>query len=319
MVQTTKNIEKEEGSGLNLICTPFAFKKGANTGVNIKGDAYNVYMKNACVALCSAKYYNSDCEVALVTNIPEEQISDEYINVFKQFDIKIIEIPFDYFRFADKYEWSLAFYKLCTLKHLTNSKYENICYLDTDVYVQSNLNNLWRECRNSIMLYDINHGLQVTDYQIICDEFKEFLGKKAYLTHYGGEFLASNIEVVKPFVDSLETVYKKMINDEFITTKGDEFLLSVAAEQCKNHIKNAGAYIHRFWTAPGFRLVSSCYEYNPISILHLPNEKNKGMIQLYEAFISKGKIPSNKKVWKICRLSSITLIDRMKIKIKKII
>ena len=39
-----------------------------------------------------------------------------------------------------------------------------------------------------------------------------------------------------------------MLQKNFITTKGDEFILSLAANEMRESIKNAGAYIYRFWT-----------------------------------------------------------------------
>ena len=301
----------------NLICVPFAFKEDANSGVNVKGDKYNVYLKNACVALCSAKYYNPECEVALVTNISSHRIAKEYTDVLNKFGVSIIEIPFDSFVFPGNYLWSLAFYKLCVLKHLSERDYANICYMDTDVYVQSNMDCLWQECEQNIMLYDINHGLQVEDYNIICEEFETYFGSKNYLTHFGGEFFAANSENAKSIVISLESVYNNMIKNNILTTKGDEFILSIAADTMRESVKNAGAYIYRFWTSPGFRLVSTSFEYNPIMILHLPNEKNKGIIKLYHSFIRKGKIPSNNTVWRKCRLNSFCLLDRIKRQIKQ--
>lgn len=57
---------------MNLICIPFAYEENMNSGVNvsIKGKGkIEIYLKNACVALISAKYYNPDSDVALVTNL----------------------------------------------------------------------------------------------------------------------------------------------------------------------------------------------------------------------------------------------------------
>lgn len=48
---------------MNLICIPFAYEENMNSGVNvsIKGKGkIEIYLKNACVALISAKYYNPD-------------------------------------------------------------------------------------------------------------------------------------------------------------------------------------------------------------------------------------------------------------------
>lgn len=64
-------------------------------------------------------------------------------------------------------------------------------------------------------------------------------------------------------------------------------------------------------------MTSTCYEYNSISMLHMLNEKNNGILKLYKKFISKGKILNNRTVWKICRLSLFDIIDRIKQLIKR--
>lgn len=152
------------------------------------------------------------------------------------------------------------------LKHLCDEGFKKLIYLDTDVYIQGNLESIWREVEQKILLYDINHGLEVEDYKSFCSEVKKFQ-----------------------------------------TSKGDEFIVSLAADEMPECIKNAGAYIYRFWTGATFRLVSTCYEYNKVLILYLPAEK--GMLRLYSNYIRKGKMPSEQKVWKICRLKHRTFLD----------
>lgn len=68
-------------------------------------------------------------------------------------------------------------------------KYESICYMDTDVYIQGSFDAIWTECRQNIMLYDINHGLNTRDYVLLCDEIESYCGQRKLITHYGGEFL----------------------------------------------------------------------------------------------------------------------------------
>ena len=110
-----------------------------------------------------------------------------------------------------------------------------------------------------------------------------------------------------------------MVEEEFVTTKGDEFILSIAADNMKASIKNSGAYIHRFWTGYDFRLVSTCYEYNRITILHLPTEKEHGMIKMYDRYIQRGVLPTDNITWKIFRLSRIPLFDYLKKGLRKVI
>ena len=307
----------------NLICVPFAYDYKAESGVNLTSNKIKrleYYFKNLCVSLVSAKKHNQEDDVALITNLNEDIIEKEYIKILNKNNIKIIYCSFDEFVFQKDYLWNLAFYKLNILSYLEkNTDYKNICYMDADVYVQDNFQDIWKECEENIMLYDINHGLGTKDYEIICDEFEKFLDKKIYITHFGGEFLAINRKNIGKFIKSLKDVYNKMLQDNFKTTKGDEFILSIAANENKNIVKNAGAYIYRFWTSLEFRLVSTNYKYNRIVILHVPSEKQSGMIKIYDKYIKKNKLPKEEKVWRILHLMRPSLANRIKYELKKII
>lgn len=297
----------------NLICIPFAYKDGMNSGVNISGGKkLEIYLKNASVALVSAKQFNSDCDVAFATNLKEKELPNEFLKILREWDIQVLEIPYNEFEFPGDYTWSLAFYKLCVLKRISEMKYMSVCYLDTDVYIQGNFEAIWRECEQNVMLYDINHGLNTDDYISLCDEVEEFYGNRKLITHYGGKFFAASSSNAKEFVNVCEQVYSKMLEKDFRTTKGDEFILSVAAENMKASIKNAGAYVYRFWTGASFRLVSTCYEYNRIIVLHLPAEKEHGMLKMYDHYIRRGIVPSDKNAWRIFRLSKMPLADQGK-------
>lgn len=283
----------------NLFFVPFAFDKNKKTGVNVTDNALGMYLKNLCVSLISAKKSNPDIDVALVTNIniPAEQERLLYEN-----DVHIYCEPFDSFVFADNYPWCLAFYKLCALeKMVANYDYDNYVYTDADVFVQNALDNVFLELKHNILLYDINNGLSFREYKIITDEFKRF-GIDSYITHYGGEFFGASRENAILFVDHCKAVYHEMQEKNFVTTSGDEFITSIVAYRMKNCIKNAGAYIFRFWTGD-FYLVSTCYKYNEIAILHMPGEKKRGMLKLYVILAKKHSFPSKEKVHRICHLT----------------
>ena len=163
----------------NVICVPFAYKSNTKSGENIFASENRrllIYLKNACVALVSAKHYNRDAYVVLATNLTRQDIPDEIQKVFERNNIEIMNIPYDEFCFPDEYIWSLAFYKLCVLKHLCDVGFEKVLYLDTDVYVQGNLTSVWKEIEDKILLYDINHGLEVEDYRILCKAVQKFKG-----------------------------------------------------------------------------------------------------------------------------------------------
>ena len=298
-----------------IICIPFAYVKYMQSGENVfstEDQRCWVYLKNACVALVSAKYYNEEADVVLATNLSEEQLPEEIRDVLKNTNIQIINIPYDEFKFPAEYTWSLAFYKLCVLKYFCEMGFEKIVYLDTDVYVQGNFEFIWKEIENKILLYDINHGLGVEDYRSFCNEVEQFLDVAGdiYITHYGGEFFASNYMNAVRFISCAEKVFDSMKQKKFQTCKGDEFIVSLVANSMLESVKNAGAYIYRFWTGTRFRLVSTCYEYNSVLILHLPAEKERGMLRLYSKYVKHGNIPEkNEYVWKICRLRHRTFLD----------
>ena len=67
-----------------IICIPFAYKPNMQSGGNVfsSGDKrLLIYMKNASVALVSAKRYNKDADVILATNLLEHDMPDEIVDV----------------------------------------------------------------------------------------------------------------------------------------------------------------------------------------------------------------------------------------------
>ncbi|WP_413854062.1 hypothetical protein [Candidatus Ruminimicrobium bovinum] len=303
----------------NIIFTPFFFNEKYNSGMNVfSKDKKNIYLKNICVSLISARHYNKSCDIALVTNLQDNQIDKKYKHLLENNNIKIFTFEYDTFCFPKNYPWASAFYKLCALDHLVKMDYENYCYLDADTYIQNSFDNIWKETKDNILLYDINHGLDTKDYITFCKQIKFFFNKEIFITQYGGEFFAANLSLARKFIEKAKDIYNEMKNKCFLTSIGDEFILSITAYKLRDKIKNAGAYIFRFWT-DSFRLVSTCYKFNKVSVLHLPSEKERGIIKIFNKFISQNKIPKDKQIWKICHLSNYPLIDKIKLFIKETI
>lgn len=290
-----------------LILIPFASKKSYESGVNLKksiaNGAIDIYLKNCCVACISAKAKSGDMtDVALVTNI---KIPNPYNDLLQNNGVKIINAEFDDFDFGGNCLWALAFYKLCALKKaISVTNYDYYSYLDADVFVQSDYSNIWKECEESILMYDICHGLQVEHYRNFLLEIENFRkltgGGYCAITHYGGEFFAANRRMSVEFISECKKIYDMMLANHIVTKHGDEFIISLAATKLK--VKNAGAYVYRFWTG-SFRLISTCYKYNPVVVLHVPAEKQYGMLKLYNAYVSKGKLPSNSSVYRLLHLT----------------
>lgn len=301
----------------NIILIPFAFLNSYRGGVNLKESKsrLDLYLKNCCVACVSArKNCKGDTDVALVTNM---DVPTPYKDVLEQAGVKILHYEFDKFNFDGNYTWSLAFYKLCALTHaVAELEYDNYVFMDSDVFVQTDFADIWMECGKNVLLYDICHGLQTEDYQRFLKEVREFTGLEAMgTTHYGGEFFAANKENAQKFVAECLDIYKEMMRKRFKTSCGDEFITSLAAARMVDKVRNAGAYVYRYWTRR-FHLMSTNYEYNPVVVLHVPQEKDFGMIRIYDKYVSHGALPSQKTVWSLLHLShadwKISLYLRLK-------
>lgn len=283
----------------NLIFNAFAYIENTKGAVNINENndtkVIEIYMKLCVASLVSAKKNNADSDVALVTNYV---IPEKYITIFKKHEIKIINIKFDNFVFDKNMKWNLAFFKLCALDYVVkNLKYENYLLLDTDTYTQNNLNDLFLESSKKILLYNMQHAISISQAINMNDEYKKLYNEQVYMTNYGGEFICGNRKNLSIFLNECNRVYKKMIKENFQTKHGDEFIICCSALKLPELIKDGAPYIYRYWTG-SFYLVSTNYKYNPISILHLPAEKNYGLIWIADYIIKNGKLPNKKKLWK---------------------
>lgn len=304
---------KTSANSKNIIAIPFAFEKDMNTGVNVsQSNALGCYLQSVCVAAASAKYHNPECTVAVVTNLEKNDFPSGYREVLSKHNVEIMERPFDRFRFPSGYRWSLAFYKLCALSYLSEMGFDNICYLDADVFVQGSLDEAWKECSGRLLLFDIKHGSGEIAPEFM-EEIKAFLKteKPENPVHYGGEFFLGDKSSVKCFLELANEVFEKMINESFVTNRGDEFILCIAAMRMTDRIKSTSKYIRRFWTSWHFRMISHAYHIDPVAILHLPDEKNDGLLTLYRNYIVKGAIPENSIVWKKCHLKSLSFKNRV--------
>lgn len=290
-----------------LIIIPYAC--GGNTGASIQNvdRQFDTYMKNVCVSAISAKKNaGANADVRVVTNIT---IPEPYLSLLQKNGVDTELCEFDRFNFGQqtksgkKVRWQLAYYKLCALAHCIESHdYSYYCYLDSDVFVQREFDRIWTDASYNIMLLDAN---EPTDGYMV-KEMQLFLGDERPLTHYGGEFFASSRNLAKKFIRECNKVFDEMMAADFVSENGDEFITSIAASRLKDSVKNAGAYIRRYWTG-SYRLVCNDYDKRNITILHVPAEKEQGVIKIYNKYISQGNIPEKEAVWKIFHLRKPSL------------
>jgi hypothetical protein len=279
----------------NLIFNAFAFKEDYLASPQIGGRAsdrtIDIYMKNAYVSLYSAKVQNPQDDLALVTNC---ELPSKYKELFTKANIQIIKIEFNEFIMPKTFVWSLAFFKLCALKWIVNNTdYEKILLLDTDTITIHSYKELWLEAQHGLLLYNIKHSYGHKDRQIMVHDYQRLYNNDKNLVHYGGEFICGTNKVLKKFSEECDKVYNAIKENDFDISKneGDELIISIAAISMDNVIE-AGAYIYRYWTGK-FYLVSTNYINNPVSIWHIPSEKNIGIIRIYYAYM-KGTPSVNK-------------------------
>ena len=291
---------------MNLIINAFAFEENYGNSMQLakKGDnaKLNIYMKNIVVSLCSAKKQNPNDEVMLIANA---EPAKEYSDILKENNIKTVIVAYDDFTMPKEFPWALAFYKLCALKYAASmTEYEKILLIDSDTITFHNYDSLWKEADYGLLLYNINHefnhehrGIQKSVY---CELYKD---EDYNLVHYGGEFIAGKRHVILKLIEECEEVYSKLkeINYKVNNEIGDELILSVAAIHLKNKgvpIYEGGAYIFRYWTSK-FYLVCTNTINNAVCIWHLPVEKDRGFLYIFNSFRKKGQFPCPEKAAKI--------------------
>lgn len=277
----------------NLIGCAFAFKEGFSTSMQTDAQAgervTRMYLMNIFVALTSAKLYNPNDDVCLVTNC---ELEAEWERRFEEQSISVRRVPFDSFAVPREYSWALAFYKLCALRAMVRNgkEYDHILLMDADTYTTRSYEELWREADYGVLLYPVNHSFHHSDREVIRRDFELFYpeeSKNTNLVHYGGEFVAGSPEVLELYLACCENVYEKLKekNYKMQPSAGDETIWSIAAALAGDELSviGAGAYLYRFWTGD-FYLISTVTVSNPVCIWHIPNEKETGFLRLYRYY-----------------------------------
>lgn len=299
-----------------LIMVPYAHISTMETGLNVsarnRSKQMEMYLKNCCVALVSAKVHNPEADVALVTNI---EVPQPYTAILKNAGVATIRVPFDRFNFGDNYTWGLAFYKLCAQYYISHhTDYDAVACLDSDIYVQASFAPVWERLGDTVMLYRLGTGTAETKTTKIYAEAAQFKGINEAFTHYGGEFSVASSADMRSMTEKEEAVFKQMQERQFRVATGDEFISSLIANEMQERITPANDFVFRFWTGT-YRSISENYK-TTLVCLHVPAEKGTGMISLFDRYICKGRIPPREKVWKMlhisCRSVKVAIITMAK-------
>lgn len=303
----------------HLIMVPYAhistMETGVNTGSKDRSKQKEMYLKNCCVALVSAKIHNPETDVALVTNI---EVPEPYSGILSRAGVAVIRIPFDKFNFGDKYVWGLAFYKLCAQYHISHStEYEAVACLDSDIYIQGSFKPVWESVKSALMFYRLASGTAETTVSKIFAEAAQFTGKNEPFIHYGGEFFVASSADMRMVTEKEEKIFQQMQERGFRVSTGDEFISSLVANSMPEAICSASGYVYRFWTGT-HRSISPAYK-TTLVCLHVPAEKVSGMLRIFDRYVSKGQIPPREKAWKMLHLPHRSLPFAIRALVKRVV
>lgn len=293
---------------MNLITSAFAFKEGFETSLQVNKAAgkktTEMYLKNIFVALCSAKLHNPDDDVYLSVNM---DIGKEWIERFESVNVKVRKMDFDSFLVPKEFPWSLAFFKMCVLNTwVREGNYDNYLIVDADTYTTLSFEDLWKEASFGMVLFPLGHTYSHHDRDVIRKDFAKLYPEEAKtlpITHFGGEFICGNRKFLTLYMDKCLEIFERIKAGLFNVEEkiGDEDIWSIASSLTGNTIPTIAAdpYVFRFWTTNIFYLVSTCTVSNPVAVWHLPQEKETGIIRLYNYYLKKGSFPSNAKAAKM--------------------
>ena len=312
----------------NLIINAFAFKENYKTSMQLEGKMDEkklaLYMENIFVSLKSAALHNPADTVMLVVN---KEVPQPYKSLFEEENIKIKKIKFDRYVMPENFVWSLAFFKLCALSHVAEEEdYDRFLLLDADTITMRSYDEMWEECKTGVILYPLGHSYHHHDRERIRSDYQKLYKEDCNVVHYGGEYVCGNRCAMQLFLAECQAVYGRMQEKNFDVDDhtGDETILSIAAARMQAGMKNgetkeedsrqcqkpevvaAVPYIYRYWTND-FYLISTNIVYNPVSIWHLPDEKEHAMTYFYRYYRKRKCFPE---VEKSARIAGIKLAKR---------
>ena len=144
------------------------------------------------MALCSAKAQNPACTVALLTNAP---VPEPFRSQLTQGASRSGTARLPPTACPPDTNWALAYYKLCAMAvGAGKPQLARAAMLDLDTFTQRPLDDLWRECDEAVLLYQVPHAASQTMTAAIsrCFDAVEPDGAPHALTHFGGELVAGS-------------------------------------------------------------------------------------------------------------------------------
>jgi hypothetical protein len=279
---------------MNIIFTCFAYESNSKTSSQvIFSNSQVTYIKNSFVALKTAKINNPNLRAIFFINF---ELDSGYKKQFQYNDIEVINVPFVDFLLPNKFKWKLAFYKLSCLKFLVfNIDFNKALLIDNDVINVYSLEPLFSEVKDNIMFYLLDHNIYHPDRILILNLYNELFDDGKLPLHLGGEFICGTRNSLTKFIEIAYSLYNKIkvSNFNIDVSHGDETITSITALLLGNKTYSSN-YIYRYWTRR-FYLTSTNYHYHKTPLWHLPQEKQTGLIFVYNDLLKYNRI--NVKKW----------------------
>ena len=191
---------------------------------------------------------------------------------------------------------------------LENRDFARAAMLDLDTFTQRPLDDLWRECDEAVLLYQVPHAASQTMTAAIsrCFDAVEPDGAPHALTHFGGELIAGSRARLTDFMSLCRDYFKELQAKGITPREGDEAIWCGAAYRsllAGKPVRAANAYIFRYWLGGHFYYVSTNYTLDPVCILHLPGAaKDRQLKLIYNGYVRRGVFPPLNKIYRLCGL-----------------
>ena len=286
----------------NMLAKPKTMRTSQMASIGNVDQGMEIYLKNAYVCLKSVLLHNEDVKCILFVDFT---LPEEWSERFKIAGIDIQFVKFGGYQISDNFDWGIVQYRYDVINYLCEkmSDDDEVIMLDTDVLCVGSLENVFREIKYRACFYDVQHAYTIKDRKNIIDNYLKIypIAEHCELIHYGGEFIGCNGKHLKTIFEESKKVMMQSANIDSLVNFNDEHITSIALYHLWNEvpINNANAYIARYWTNPGMYLVSTNYQYNPVVLWHLPFEKNKGFLWVYDYMITKAALPNKSDLCKV--------------------
>lgn len=309
---------------MNIVCTSFKSPSAAKELVpNIRRfsnveQAKEIYLRCSFVSLLSAVKNGKADKAVFVTDMP---LDEQWNSIFRKENIEVvIAESTDRFVVDSQAEWNITQYKYEALFNVCSrlDPSDNLLFLDSDTITVTSMEDIFSEIADdSLMLYDTRHGYSHPARKRIRENYALLFGS-GNPVHWGGEFIAGKVQLVMDFLSECSNIIDRMKNVEGLQNVADEHVTSIAVMRLNGvKIRNASAYIYRFWTGDPY-IVSTNYYFDKVAIWHLPAEKVSGIREVFQYYQKNAVLPNEEWIAKTCRMPSIhaPLMARIKRRVK---